>query len=264
MKYLNWFVLAVVLTCSASCERSGAATESSEEPAAEAAATASEAKQAQAPEDEGDKSSIVTKKVVHFPRQVDPACRNGKAKVYDECTDQRIILAEALGKAKATDKALLVVYGAEWCIWCHVFDKYVDGQYARYDYEFEYTDGPYEWEMEEEVSATTKAEAEALNHYVADHFVVAYIEAHYAPHGDAAIAATGVDPTSFNYYPFIMSVGHDGKVAAVMDAYTDVPGLEVRESGGEEYRGFQRKVLTAELRELYAKTMPSSQLSEAP
>jgi hypothetical protein len=198
---------------------------------------------------------IKAKKIVQFPAKLDPSCRNGKARVYDECSDQRTILAAALKKARASNKALLVVYGAEWCIWCHVFDKYIAGQYARYDYEFEHTTGPYKWEMTEKVSATTREEAKALNHYVADHFVVAHIEGHYAPHGEDAITSTGVEASSLYYYPFIMSVDHDGKVARVMDAYTKVPGLEVRKSGGEEYRGFQRKILLAELRKLYAAAM---------
>jgi thioredoxin-related protein len=240
MKRISWLFLCLCLVLVSGCERSASSQESSEKH----------------PEEAEVEVEVKLKKVVQFPAKIDPSCREGKAKVYDECSDQRTILAAALEKAKASDKALLVVYGAEWCIWCHVFDKYVAGQYARYDYQFEHTDGPYQWKMNEKVSETTKAEAQTLNHYVADNFVVAHIEGHYAPHGEDAIASTGLDTSSLNYYPVIMSVDHGGKIAEVMDAYTQVPGLEVRESGGEEYRGFQRKVLLAELRDLHAAAMP--------
>lgn len=190
--------------------------------------------------------------VSQVPSKIDSKCRDGKAKVYDECSDQQEILKTAIAKAKKEKKTLLVVLGAEWCIWCHVFQKHVAGEYAKYEYDFQHTTGPVQWEMREKLEKSTTADAKALNHYVAKNFVVVYIEAQYSPNGALAVQSTGVDTSKLNYFPVIFSLNKRGKVAQVMDPYTDVPGLEIRKSGGEDYRGFKRRILLAKLKELKA------------
>jgi thioredoxin 1 len=43
--------------------------------------------------------------------------------IYDERTDARAEIKEALAKAKAEHKRVIVVFGANWCFDCHVLDK---------------------------------------------------------------------------------------------------------------------------------------------
>lgn len=50
-----------------------------------------------------------------------PACPVATT-AYKGCEDQVAILAAALEEAKAQDKLLLVVFGADWCPWCRALD----------------------------------------------------------------------------------------------------------------------------------------------
>jgi hypothetical protein len=75
--------------------------------------------------------------VASFPSALDPNCRNGRARIYDECGSQTAILAAALEQARATGKTVIVNYGAEWCIWCHVFDNHLKGATGRFNYPVE-------------------------------------------------------------------------------------------------------------------------------
>ena len=74
---------------------------------------------------------------VHFPQAIDPGCRGGRAQIYDECSSQFDVLNAAMAEAERTGKIVMVVYGAEWCIWCHVFDKYLAGQTGTFKYNLE-------------------------------------------------------------------------------------------------------------------------------
>lgn len=73
---------------------------------------------------------------VSFPERIDPQCRNGKARVFDECGDQLALFTAALAKANSEGKTLLVEYGAEWCIWCHVFDAHISGEHGEFRYTY--------------------------------------------------------------------------------------------------------------------------------
>jgi len=77
---------------------------------------------------------IAAIQITSFPEQIDRNCRNGKAKIYDECSDQIDLFEAAQSKAQAEGKITLVSYGAEWCIWCHVFDAYIHGQLDKFTY----------------------------------------------------------------------------------------------------------------------------------
>jgi len=185
-----------------------------------------------------------------YPEKIRMDCRNGVAKVYDECSDQRPILARALRRANETGKSVLLVYGAEWCIWCHVFDKYINGQSRRFDYEWEYEGDTVEWQMRERANADAEEQARALNRYVAENFVIAHIEGHYSPNGLEVIEDIGFDTTKVTFLPFIFVMDGSGKYAGHMLAYDAIPGLEVRKDSGEDYRGFNRPILLRELKEL--------------
>jgi thioredoxin-related protein len=44
-------------------------------------------------------------------------------KRYDACADQMVKFTEALAKAQAGNRKLLVVFGADWCPWCRTIDS---------------------------------------------------------------------------------------------------------------------------------------------
>jgi len=186
-------------------------------------------------------------KVDSYPAAISNTCRNGIAKIYDECGSQTVIFEQALQRANATGKSLMIVYGAEWCIWCHVFDKYVKGESEKFNYEWEY-DGEIEtWDMNEGRSEKARTEAAQLNKYVADNFVIAHIEGQYAPDGLSVIDAIGFDSDKIKFYPFIFSIANSGKYADHMLASDAIPGLEIRSARFRSYRGFERTILLREL-----------------
>ena len=186
--------------------------------------------------------------VESYPQSLSHQCREGNAKIYDECGSQTEIMKAALISANESGKTLLMVYGAEWCIWCHVFDKYVKGGYRAFEYEWEYHDGDLlSWNMLEWVSDDTERQARKLNKYVSENFVVVHIEGHFSEDGLDVIDAIGFDRNEMSFYPFIFSVTADGKYAAHMLAYDAIPGLEIRQSAGLSYRGFDREILLREL-----------------
>ena len=73
-------------------------------------------------------SALSDELLTTLPQTPIQGCRGGKAKLYDECHEQAPIFDKALRMAKGQGKTLLVSYGAEWCIWCHVFHAYVTGE----------------------------------------------------------------------------------------------------------------------------------------
>ena len=48
---------------------------------------------------------------------------NKEKEIYDERADARAEIKEALAKATAEHKRVIVVFGANWCFDCHVLDK---------------------------------------------------------------------------------------------------------------------------------------------
>jgi hypothetical protein len=80
--------------------------------------------------------------LIKYPDTPVRSCRRGRAKLYDECSNQERLFAAALARANAEGKTLLVFYGAEWCIWCHVFDAYINGEKSRFNYKFVSPDAP--------------------------------------------------------------------------------------------------------------------------
>src|SRR6185369_8879899 len=48
-----------------------------------------------------------------------PASKPKRADIYDTKTDGKEIVAKALAKAVKNDKRVLVVFGGNWCGWCH-------------------------------------------------------------------------------------------------------------------------------------------------
>lgn len=182
-----------------------------------------------------------------YPEVLSKDCRDGVAKVYDECGSQMDIVRTAFSRAIEADKTLLIVYGAEWCIWCHVFDKYIKGEYKEFSYEWEYDGEIQQWDMQEKANKNAKMQAKKLNKYVSDNFVVVHIEGHFAPDGLNVIDAIGFDTNQIKFLPFIFSINQSGKYASHMLAYDAIPGMEIRKDSGKDYRGFDRKILLNEL-----------------
>lgn len=60
----------------------------------------------------------------------------------------------------------------------------------------------------------------------------------------------GYENEAVKFYPYIIALDKDGQYAAHMLAYDAIEGLEIRESGGREYRGFDRTLLLNELTSL--------------
>lgn len=118
-----------------------------------------------------------TPHIQSLPYALDPDCKNGRASVFDECSDQRVIFDAGLSLAKAEGKTLLVVYGAEWCIWVHVFNKYIRGQYGAFTHTFS-SQWEQRWDTEtlyEKRGDLAPIEANQLAEFVSQNFVVVFI-----------------------------------------------------------------------------------------
>ncbi|MCG8466038.1 MAG: thioredoxin family protein [Xanthomonadales bacterium] len=185
-----------------------------------------------------------------FPESVSKDCRKGVARIYDECGDQVAIFNAALERANATGKTVLVVYGAEWCIWCHVFDKYVKGGHSAFAYRWEYQGERNAVDFFERENPQAEAQAKSLNRYVSENFVLAHIESDYAPNGPEVLVQVGYDPASIRYAPFIFVVTGEGQYVTYLPNSDELSNLEIREDSGEQYRGYNRDVLLAELKRL--------------
>lgn len=182
---------------------------------------------------------------VSFPEKIDSLCREGNARLFDECGDQSALFAAALARAKSEGRVLLVEYGAEWCIWCHAFDAHINGEHDRFRYTYGTPDEPqarYTRTFREEASADI-ALATSLRDFVAASFVVVHIDAQYAPQGDAVLAASGADEYFEGAIPFVFTVDPDGRFVASLDP--DVS--EKRREGMDWYRGYDRTNLIRQL-----------------
>ena len=187
--------------------------------------------------------------ITMLPDRIEPSCRAGQATLYDECGSQTKLFRRALSRASAEGKTLLVSYGAEWCIWCHVFEQYIKGEHTRLTYRFS---EPGEERMEEVTLSERpvsdpSAEAAALNAFVAETFVVVHIEDYHSADGYDVLIASGADAAYAGGLPFIFTVSADGRYAAQLES-TEV---ETRRDGFIDwYRGYDRPSLMAALTEM--------------
>ena len=174
-----------------------------------------------------------------FPASVDPQCRDGTATIYDECGDQVALFNEALARADAENKVLLVEYGAEWCIWCHVFNAYINGDKGRFRYTYASAKEPEAWSTRTFEEDNDVAGAEELRDFVARHFVVVRIDAQYAPNGVEVLEHTGAAQYFGGGLPFVFTVDSHGHYAAEFKG----KGLEKRRGSSNWYRGFHRDTM---------------------
>ncbi|MBK8198839.1 MAG: hypothetical protein IPK75_10735 [Acidobacteria bacterium] len=172
--------------------------------------------------------------LVTYPLSLDPACRGGRQRAYDECSNQLDLFNAALDRANAEDKALLVVIGAEWCGWCRAFDAHLDG-----------ATGPYDRLNAKKRGDVSRAALELVT-YTAGNYVIVHIEDEYAPGTDEVVAATEVGDNFQHYYPTIFSVTPDGKFAAKLDH----PYVKIQLGAPQPYQGYDRARVLSELKRL--------------
>ncbi|MEZ5953170.1 MAG: hypothetical protein R3C13_02590 [Hyphomonas sp.] len=201
------------------------------------AACSSEAGERAVPQDEIDAAAA---RVVTYPLSLDPACRDGRAKAYDQCSNQMDLYTAALARAQDEHKALLIIIGAEWCIWCHVFDATLKGATEPYTY------------INRKKRGDVSQGALDLVDYVGANFVVVHIEDDFAPGADEVIMATGASDYFQEYYPTIFAVGPDGQFAAKLNH----PYVKIQKKTLGNYHGYDRRLVIEELKRLHAAAMP--------
>lgn len=178
--------------------------------------------------------------VTSFPARLTPECNDGRARLYDECGSQTAILDTALAEARRSGKTVLINFGAEWCIWCHVFDAHLRGATGRIEYPVERDPVT----LVERSGRSVLPDAKALNDYAAAHFVIAHVEVETAPDGWDVMDRTGARKAFADELPFVVTLSADGRFAAVMNAKQ----AEVRRDNGDDwYRGYDRRYLLSEL-----------------
>ena len=184
------------------------------------------------------------REIVKFPEKIDPACGDRLARIYDECGDQKVLFDRALQRARNEQKTLLISYGAEWCIWCHVFEKYIHGQVGRFEYNLEGDDVAL---REKNVTNQVSLDAQSLNSFVADNIIVLHIESESAPGSYEVLEKTGAIDQYDGWLPLIFTVDEQGNFAKKLDH----DKVEVRADGlFYWYRGYDRTVLLSELKSM--------------
>lgn len=188
-------------------------------------------------------------KTVERPLQSVPVepradCPDSRARLYGECLDQRKVLADALELAQAGGKTVLVSFGAEWCVWCHLLDRHLKGEtFQSFDYTYE---GETYSHKEPEQEADAEA-ARALGLYMSDNFVLAHVEADdkfkRQPEGGRGwdvIEEAQAESAFSNAVPFVFAVDAEGKFIAEYDIVQAEISDEAR-----KYRGYDRRKLLA-------------------
>jgi hypothetical protein len=195
-------------------------------------------------------SAFAESKVISFPEQLNTSCRKGDAKLFDECSDQLELLSKAKARAKADNKVLLVAYGAEWCIWCHVLVDHINGKFGEFEYTYAGSETPDDKQiiaMSENAEANVSAPAHQLQEYVSKNFIILHVDSMYAPNGEEVIRQTGALEHYDGGLPFVFTVDVQGTFAK--ELVHDV--VEVRRDGWfDQYRGYDRSKLLLSLKEM--------------
>ena len=183
---------------------------------------------------------------VSFPERIDPACRDGKATLFDECSDQIELFKAALARANREQKVLLVEFGAEWCIWCHVFETHVNGDHTSFEYTYGAPDEPdkrYTTTFQEGRDSDAAIAAE-LREFVAANFVIAHVDCDHAPNGYEVLDLVEAAERNPKGIPYIFSVDANGRFARQFDH----DAVEKRRDAGNDwYRGYDRRGLMQQL-----------------
>jgi len=110
--------------------------------------------------------------------------------------------------------------------------------------------------LSEAKNVAGRKQAETLNKFVSENFVIAHIEGDLSADGDAVIESIGYDSEKLTFVPYILAVNNSGQYAGHLLAYQAMRNSEFRTATGEEYREFDRIRLLAELKRLRTEAMP--------
>ena len=182
-----------------------------------------------------------------YPKTINKDCFAGRAISYDECGLQREILHSALREANKTDKIVLVVYGAEWCLWCHVFKEHIKGKFGEFNYKLE---GQAGYNLNEMHTDQDILNANNLRLFAAKTFVVANIEAQYSFDGYDVLYESGAEKYIKDFIPFIFTTDRNGQFLRGMPSTHELKPLEKKRDGDDWYRGYNRKILLSESKKL--------------
>lgn len=125
--------------------------------------------------------------VTSYPKSLDKTCRDGRAKTYDQCSDQFAMYQEAFDAAQEQEKVLLVSLGAEWCVWCHVFARTVAWPGA------------------------------PLEDFTAERFVIVHVDAEFGANHEKVLRSSAADTVYTGGLPLIFAVAADGTMAGALD-----------------------------------------------
>ena len=147
---------------------------------------------------------------------------------FARCIAQADVLDAASRKARASGRRVLVLVGADWCVWCVVLNRYIDG-----------------WNdpAMEPMAAGTAGDADTLARFVARNFVVAELNADSTDIQDALKRAQ-LQPDQVRELPAAFVVSH-GSVDVVRLSRAELP----KNVG---FRGYSRMALLRILRETMA------------
>ena len=190
---------------------------------------------------------IADEKISIYPKLINKDCFAGRALSYDECGLQKEVLNKALREANKNDKTVLIVYGAVWCIWCHVFKEHIKGNYGKFNYKLEGQQG---YSLDENPSNTEIIQAKELNVFATKNFVIANIEAQHSFDGYDVLFETGGSKHIKDSIPFIYTIDKNGQFLKDMPSTHDLETLEKKRGGENWYRGYNRNVLLIELKKL--------------
>lgn len=147
---------------------------------------------------------------------------------FARCVAQSDVLDAAVAHARASGKRVLVLVGADWCVWCVVLNRYIDG-----------------WNdpAMEPMAAGTAGDADALARFVARNFVVAELNADSTDIADALKRAQ-LSPDQVRELPAAFVVSH-GSVDVVRLSRAELPK-------SANFRGYNRMALLRLLRQTMA------------
>jgi hypothetical protein len=147
---------------------------------------------------------------------------------FARCIAQSDVLDAASARARASGKRVLVLVGADWCVWCVVLNRYIDG-----------------WNdpAMEPMAAGTAGDADMLARFVARNFVVAELNADSTDIQDA-LRRAHLTPDSVRELPAAFVVSH-GSVDVVRLSRAQLPNAS-------NFRGYNRMALLRMLRETMA------------
>jgi hypothetical protein len=143
---------------------------------------------------------------------------------YARCVAQSDILNSATARARSNGKRILVLVGADWCVWCVVLNRYIDG-----------------WAdpAMEPMAAGTAGEADTLARFVARNFVVAELNAD-ATDIQETLKRAQLTPSALRELPAAFVISH-GAVQAV--------DLRRAERSRGATKGYSRSALLSLLRQ---------------